>query len=104
MIKGTVIREVRFKDGCILLKGTTVIVVWPDPHGKPTQVNVLNRDHSLHCPASTALGWIGLSISEADLVGAVMDGVCETPAGNKVEPDGVDAEGVPSWLRVHGLI
>ncbi len=104
MIRGIVIREIRFKDGYILQKGTTAIIVWPDPHGKPTQVNVLNRDRSLHCPACTALAWIGLSISEEELAAAVMNGTCETPNGNLVEPDGVDSDGAPSWLRIHGLL
>ncbi len=104
MMKGTVIREIRFKDGFILSKGATVIIVWPDPYGKPTEVNVLNRDRSLTCIASTALSWIGLTVTEDELAAVVLDSTCETPSGNTVEPDGVDPEGVPSWLRVHGLI
>ncbi len=33
-----------------------------------------------------------------------MDGVCKTPTGHMVEPDGVGPDGVPSWLRILGLI
>ena len=32
------------------------------------------------------------------------DGVCETPTGHRVEPDGTGPDGVPSWLRVLRLI
>lgn len=32
------------------------------------------------------------------------DGKCKTPTGAWVEPDGQDANGVPSWLRVLGFI
>lgn len=32
------------------------------------------------------------------------DSVCETPTGHTVEPDGEGPDGVPSWLRIFGLI
>lgn len=32
------------------------------------------------------------------------DGVCETPSGDRVEPDGEGPDGAPSWLRVLGMI
>ena len=32
------------------------------------------------------------------------DGICETPTGHNVEPDGIGPDGVPSWLRVFGVI
>lgn len=32
------------------------------------------------------------------------DGVCETPLGNRTEPDGHDEYGCPSWLLVMGVI
>lgn len=32
------------------------------------------------------------------------DGSCETPTGEFVEPDGEGSDGVPSWLRIFGLI
>jgi hypothetical protein len=31
-------------------------------------------------------------------------GVCETPLGNRVEPDGHDEYGAPSWMLVMGVI
>ncbi len=32
------------------------------------------------------------------------DGICETPTGYRVEPDGTGPDGVPSWLRALRLI
>ena len=32
------------------------------------------------------------------------DGICETPTGHRVEPDGIGPDGVPSWLRALRLI
>ena len=32
------------------------------------------------------------------------DGLCETPTGHRVEPDGTGPDGVPSWLRALRLI
>lgn len=32
------------------------------------------------------------------------DAICTTPLGNRVEPDGHDEHGCPSWLLVMGLI
>ena len=34
----------------------------------------------------------------------VSDSVCSTPTGHDVEPDGEGPDGVPSWLRVLGLV
>ena len=32
------------------------------------------------------------------------NGICETPTGHRVEPDGTGPDGVPSWLRALRLI
>lgn len=32
------------------------------------------------------------------------DGVCRTPTGHRVEPDGHGPDGVPSWLLILGMI
>ena len=42
--------------------------------------------------------------SHATLARWDMDGVCKTPTGHRVEPDGVGPDGVPSWLRVLRVI
>lgn len=43
-------------------------------------------------------------LSEHDLSEWVSDAVCETPNGDRVEPDGHGPDGVPSWLLLLGLV
>lgn len=33
-----------------------------------------------------------------------MDDICETPSGDRVEPDGTGPDGAPSWLVLAGFI
>ena len=82
----------------------TVFIAWLDPRLMPTQVEVHHRDRVLKCPALPSLAWIGLTCSQESLAEAMDDGTCETPNGNAVEPDGVDSDGCPSWLMIHGLM
>ena len=42
--------------------------------------------------------------SDEQLFQAISDGVCETPCGCSVEPDGHCEHDNPSWLLVLGLI
>ena len=42
--------------------------------------------------------------SMQDLMTWNEDGICETPTGHRVEPDGTGPDGVPSWLRALRLI
>ena len=39
-----------------------------------------------------------------DLMAWNEDGICETPTGHRVEPDGTGPDGVPSWLLALRLI
>ena len=104
MIKGQMTREVRFRNGYTLPKGSLIILNWPDAKAKPFQVEVHHGNTVFHSPAATALAWIGLTVSQEALETAMEDGTCETPSGITVEPDGIDPHGVPSWLGIHGLI
>jgi hypothetical protein len=42
--------------------------------------------------------------SMQDLMAWNEDGICETPTGHRVEPDGTGPDGVPSWLRALRLV
>jgi hypothetical protein len=42
--------------------------------------------------------------SDKELIMRDYDGICETPTGHRVEPDGIGPDGVPSWLRLFSLI
>ncbi len=64
---------------------------------------VLNKTSSL-----SALARWQLEVDELpslqDLMAWNEDGICETPTGHRVEPDGTGPDGVPSWLRALRLI
>jgi len=42
--------------------------------------------------------------SMQELIAWDEDGICDTPTGHRVEPDGTGPDGVPSWLRALRLI
>ena len=42
--------------------------------------------------------------SMRDLMAWNKDGICETPTGHRVEPDGTGPDGVTSWLRALRMI
>jgi hypothetical protein len=42
--------------------------------------------------------------SQRQIENWVYDSVCSTPLGNRVEPDGYDKHGCPSWLLILRLI
>lgn len=104
MMKGNTLRDIRFKDGYRISKGDMILIGWADPKHQATRAQVYHGNRLLNVPAVTALAWIGISASLSELEAATFDGTCETPNGHSVEPDGVDADGVPSWLLIHGLI
>ena len=104
MISGKTLREIRFRNRYIIPKGDVVRLTWPDAKLKPCQVEVHHGATVFPYSAATSLAWIGLTVSMEELESAVFDGTCETPSGVTVEPDGVDSQGVPSWLAIHSLI
>jgi len=58
--------------------------------------------------ALSSLGRWQLEVEELPSMQELMawdeDGICETPTGHRVEPDGTGPDGVPSWLRALRLI
>ena len=64
---------------------------------------VVNKKASLCTLARWQLEVNGLP-SMQDLMAWNEDGICETPTGHRVEPDGTGPDGVPSWLRALRLI
>ncbi|MBE0548411.1 MAG: hypothetical protein IH627_12340, partial [Rubrivivax sp.] len=57
---------------------------------------VLNKTSSLSALARWQLDVDELP-SMQDLMAWSEDGICETPTGHRVEPDGTGPDGVPSW-------
>lgn len=91
-------KEIKLKDGSTLPKGLPVsfipekdsrCLVHSPNHPTPLQVRIIS---AFKAPSMTTLekwNW---------------DGVCKTPTGKRVEPDGHGPDGSPSWLLALGLI
>jgi hypothetical protein len=106
MIKRTLKTDLRLKNGKVIPKGTEAIISWPQRRIAPRleikgrQNGITMGNRSLHkyfsgfraCPSvSTMKKWAN-------------DGMAQSVLGSKVELDGRDSLGSPSWILVEGLI
>ncbi len=74
----------------------------PAPEGIQASIDLFNRIAASGQPWQRRVDDIPtLSDLEEQLS---EDGSCETPTGHQVEPDGCGPDGVPSWLRVFGMV
>ena len=92
-------KEIRFIDGTILAKGTSVLV---EPRPTSDSKCVIATDSGQRY----TLGW-GSIIKPPTLptIGKYcQNGYAKTPFGKRVEPDGYDEYGAPSWPLVMGFI
>lgn len=96
-IKRKLYRDVKMKSGDVLKKGTVVFLAPTDNHMICT-VSVGTNDYKMR--------WT--SVVRPPSMNALMeqdcDGICETIRGERVEPDGIDDHGFPSWLLALGMI
>ena len=99
------LQELKFKDGGSWSEGVDV------------EVNYLSDSDSLaELRSGTDVRKVGISRLYKFLKGypkppsiALLqrweeDGICKTPTGQKVEPDGRAMDGSPSWLLILGMI
>ncbi len=96
-MKKKLYKDVKLKDGTTLQKGVTVTVS-PAPTClldvvTPEGRNLKLKYTSIFKPPTLK------QLEKWD-----WEGYCMTPAGKKVEPDGIDSEGYPSWMRILGII
>jgi hypothetical protein len=94
----TTTKSIILKDGSTLPKGLKVTFIEDKPsrclvhspnHPAPLQVRITS---AFKAPALNTLEkWSN-------------DGICKTPTGHRVEPDGHGPDGSPSWLLVLGWI
>jgi hypothetical protein len=90
-------KEIRLKTGETLPKGLPVsfdqncphVCMVTDANGMPHRVRVSS---AFKCPSLNRLEK------------ASMNGICPSVAGERVEPDGWDCHGSPSWLLALGMI
>lgn len=94
----TLYRDIPLKSGEILTKGTKVTVKPIPGVDRGCVINNGSRDYKI------PYTYVFRKPSDNCLMESVSDGVCSTPAGNRVEPDGHDSDGFPSWLLILGMI
>lgn len=88
-------KEIKLKNGTTLPKGL------PARFEEPSTICIVTGpDREYRVRASSAFHPPRIARLEKDS----NDGVCESVFGDRVEPDGWDSEGSPSWLLALGLI
>ncbi|HLP39879.1 MAG TPA: hypothetical protein VK465_00100 [Fibrobacteria bacterium] len=103
-ITGKVVRGGTLGKGNHIERGEALSFYWPEPRNRPSEVCAVYKGESIIGGAVVALKMLGMAPTEDKLIAALCDGECDTPNGHTVEPDGVDPQGVPSWLKIYGLI
>lgn len=91
-------KDIKIKDGSILPKGLPVTFI-PD---KYTRCLVHSPARSEPYQVRIASAFKAPSMSTLERWN--MDGVCKTPTGYRVEPDGHGPDGSPAWLLALGFI
>lgn len=91
-------KEIKLKDGSTLPKGLPVSFI-PDKDSR-CHVHSPNYPTPLQVRISSAFK----APSMATLEKWNQDGICKTPTGHRVEPDGHGPDGSPSWMLVFGII
>ena len=93
------------KDGTIITSGTDCALTFN--HERPSLVTILPTGYRQFNTATAKLPRFFASIeapSMEELEEANSDGVCPSVLGDRVEPDGWDSEGSPSWMLALGYI
>ena len=91
-------KEIKLKDGSTLPKGLKVTFI----EGKDTRCLVHSPAHPEPLQVRITSAFKAPSMSSLERWNN--DGVCKTPTGKRVEPDGHGHDGSPSWLLVFGVI
>jgi hypothetical protein len=91
-------KEIKLKDGSTLPKGLPVSFI-PD---KDSRCLVHSPAHP--APLQVRITSAFKAPSAATLNRWTWDGICKTPTGHRVEPDGHGPDGSPAWLLALGFI
>jgi hypothetical protein len=96
-------QELKFKDGSVFSVGTMVKIEFPEDHsGMAIRVTA---DGVTKLVRSSQLSKFGIKQPTINTMTRwVEDGIARSVGGKKVEPDGWDSDGTPSWLLVVGII
>lgn len=97
-IRKTLYKDIPLKSGIVLKKGTVVNVSSIPDVLTSCNVTIGNDTYRLRYQS------VFKSPSMNQLEKWTYDDIVKTPAGHKVEPDGYDEYGFPSWLLIVGMI
>jgi hypothetical protein len=98
------IKEIKLKDGTVFPVGTECEISFVGNGSPLATIKTSSRDFKVSC-ANLPKYFKGFKVpSMASLERYSDDGVCPSVLGKRVEPDGWDDEGSPSWLLALGLI
>ena len=105
----TMIRDAKNQKGVTLSKGEKVIVVFPKNRADVTHIFSANdpkRSNILMVRTMNLNKYVKGATKEPSekLLYKMSDGIAKSVLGKRVEPDGYDQYGSPSWLLVAGLI
>lgn len=89
-------KEIKLKTGETLPKGLPVSFIM----GEPSLVTVQGATREYRVRTTSAFK----SPSLASLERYMDDGICESVFGERIEPDGWDSHGSPSWFLALGMI
>ena len=98
-------KEIKLKDGTVIPASTPITIRFKGNGSCYAVITTPTRDfitHARNLP-SFAKG-ISKCPSMAELERQSNDGICDSVLGERVEPDGWDCHGSPSWLLVLGVI
>ena len=96
--------ELRLKDGTVYPPGTHATFRWEQNDPKLTLVAMEGRDVRLRTVRLSKYFPVAKPPGMSVMARWDEDGIAKSVLGHKVEPDGWDFEGSPSWLLVVGMI
>lgn len=105
-MRSTVKREMRTKSGVVIKAGEVVDVVKHPEYDSLVRSTTEDGRHISISAMNVGTKLTGFKKMPSDrtLEKWVTDSVCRSITGQKVEPDGYDSKGFPSWLLVMGLM
>ena len=99
-------KEIKLNTGEVIPVGSDVTLkeVLTNEQIVVLNVPILNRDFKIRV-ISFADKVLGKKSPSCNQLEKWQDnGYCMTPTGYKVEPDGTGPDGIPSWMRIMGMI
>jgi len=102
--KTKTIKDLKSKKGTFISKGSDILATYDQ---NKRAVMIEESDKIIYIPASKAYNYLNGFKKEPSITTMekwANDGIAKTIIGTKIEPDGYDNKGMPSWFIVVGII